>query len=96
MTRRSVDRIADARVTNVRANGASYVVLSIPSPREVTLTPAERQIRDALLRGCSHREIAAARGTSIRTVANQVARVFRKLGVTSRAELAALALLDDV
>ncbi len=34
-------------------------------------------------------QIAAARGTATRTVANQVARLFQKLGVRSRAELVA-------
>ena len=38
--------------------------------------------------GRSNGEIAAARGRSVRTIANQVAAIFRKLGVGSRLELA--------
>ncbi len=55
------------------------------------LTPAESDVVAHLLRGASNAEIAAARGASERTVANQVANAFRKLGVGSRLELVALA-----
>jgi DNA-binding CsgD family transcriptional regulator len=40
--------------------------------------------------GQSNAAIAKARGTHVRTVANQLAALFRKLGVASRAELRAL------
>ncbi|HBQ17214.1 MAG TPA: hypothetical protein DEF51_40835 [Myxococcales bacterium] len=52
------------------------------------LTEAEREVTLGLLRGETNGAIAEARGTSARTVANQIARVYRKLGVASRAELA--------
>jgi DNA-binding NarL/FixJ family response regulator len=54
-----------------------------------TLSSAERAVAAAALRGCSDAEIARERGSSPRTVANQLARAFRKLEVRSRAELAA-------
>jgi DNA-binding CsgD family transcriptional regulator len=41
------------------------------------------------LRGRSNADIARVRGSSPRTVANLLARTFRKLKVRSRAELAA-------
>ena len=50
---------------------------------------AEREVALLLVRGATNAEVAAARGTSERTVANQVQSLFRKLGVASRAELAA-------
>ena len=53
------------------------------------LSPAERAVVEAVLRGQSNREIAERRGTSVRTVANQMASIFRKLQVGSRGELAA-------
>jgi DNA-binding NarL/FixJ family response regulator len=53
------------------------------------LTPAERQVAGAVLRGSTNDAIAAARRTSARTVANQLAAIYRKLGVSSRWELAA-------
>jgi DNA-binding CsgD family transcriptional regulator len=52
-----------------------------------SLTPAEAEIAVALVAGASNAEIARARGTSERTVANQIASIFRKLGVASRAGL---------
>jgi DNA-binding CsgD family transcriptional regulator len=51
------------------------------------LTPAESEVIVHVLAGRTNAEIAAARGTSTRTVANQVASLFRKLGVASRLEL---------
>lgn len=60
---------------------------------DVALSSAERAVVQALLRGHSDREIAIERGTSERTVANQLRSIFRKLGVASRAELIARASL---
>lgn len=53
------------------------------------LTPAEREVVRLARQGLRNAAIAAARGTSVRTVANLLARAYRKLGVGSRAELAA-------
>ena len=61
----------------------------VPEPR-VPLTAAERAVFRLLLAGMATSEIASARGSSERTVANQIAAVFRKFGVHSRGELAAL------
>lgn len=55
------------------------------------LTPAEHAVAALAILGHDNAEIARLRGTSIRTVANLLARTFRKLGVGSRGELAALA-----
>lgn len=54
------------------------------------LTPAERQIAIFSLQGLSTTAIACVRGRSKSTVANQIAALYRKLGVNSRRELAAL------
>ncbi len=69
------------------------VVLSFPLAEGRELTRAEHDVARRLLAGESNAAIAIARGTSARTVANQVAAVFRKLGVGSRAQLAATAAL---
>lgn len=53
------------------------------------LTEAEQAVVALLLDGYDNASIAAARGRSPRTIANQLARIFRKLDVSSRAELAA-------
>ena len=54
-----------------------------------TLSGAERTVVLDLLDGASRRDIAFSRGTSPRTVANQMASIFRKLRVSSRVELLA-------
>lgn len=74
--------------------GEELAVISIPISAGSAfpdLTRAEREVAQLALSGQSNAEIAASRGTSINTVENQVASVFRKLGVESRAELATLA-----
>jgi len=84
----------DFRAAAFTAGEATFVVMSLPSTAAEApdLTAAERDVRALILRGLANAEIARARGTSVRTVANQVAALMRKLGVGSRAELAALAL----
>ncbi|HTO07958.1 MAG TPA: helix-turn-helix transcriptional regulator [Myxococcota bacterium] len=63
-----------------------------PAPARHTpddlLSPTERQVAELATRGRTDAEIAAARRTSRRTVANQLQHVYRKLGVHSRTELA--------
>jgi DNA-binding NarL/FixJ family response regulator len=55
-----------------------------------SLSKAERAIVDGLLGGKGIAAIACERGTSPRTVANQIASTYQKLGVSSRRELLAL------
>ena len=52
-----------------------------------TLTRAEREIVALVLDALSSEEIARIRKRSTRTVANQLASIYRKLRVRSRAEL---------
>ena len=54
------------------------------------LSPSERDVATLAIAGNTGRTIAALRGArSARTVANQLAQVFRKTGVSGRVELAA-------
>lgn len=55
----------------------------------VMLTTAEREVAALILAGLDNRMIARRRGTTVRTTANQVGAVFRKLAIGSRAQLAA-------
>jgi DNA-binding CsgD family transcriptional regulator len=55
-----------------------------------TLTPREHQIVEHARLGHTIAEIALALGTSPHTVRNQFAKLYRKLGVSSRAELVGL------
>jgi DNA-binding NarL/FixJ family response regulator len=52
-----------------------------------TLTASEREIVEQIVGGYSNTDIARSRGTSPRTIANQITVIYRKLGVTSRREL---------
>jgi DNA-binding CsgD family transcriptional regulator len=56
-----------------------------------SLSPREEEIFAYLQRGYSNRQIALVLGTSPLTVRNQLARLFRKVKVSSRAELVGLA-----
>lgn len=55
-----------------------------------TLPAAEREVALLAAEGHDNRTIASMRGSSVRTVANLLARTYQRLGVASRAELAAL------
>lgn len=82
----------DADVFDLLLSGDDLVVISLPSDAGSglqALTRAERDVVCDVLAGHSTAAIAHTRGRSPRTVANQLASVYRKLGVGSRAELAA-------
>ncbi len=53
------------------------------------LTDAERRVVDLVVTGMTNREVAAALFLSPKTVETHLARVYRKLGIGSRAELGA-------
>jgi DNA-binding CsgD family transcriptional regulator len=75
-----------------------YLVLSYPLGGWVAplgLTRAERAVVEAVLRGASNAEIARSRGTSPRTVANQLASIYEKLGVRTRYELVRRLAIQD-
>jgi DNA-binding CsgD family transcriptional regulator len=58
------------------------------------LTPAERQVALALLKGRSHKVIAFETGRSERTVRQHAVAVYQKSGLGGRAELSAFFLED--
>jgi DNA-binding NarL/FixJ family response regulator len=59
------------------------------------LPAAELAVIRRLVEGTSYAEIAAERGTSTRTIANQITAVFRRLHVSGRNELLHRLLLDE-
>jgi DNA-binding CsgD family transcriptional regulator len=70
----------------------NVVILSFALPEgtnSTRLSPAESEVVKLVLEGRSNDEIAATRGTTRRTVANQVSSLLGKLGVRSRLELIA-------
>lgn len=71
----------------MEVRGEALLLLSWPTkrhPATSTLTPVERDIVQSIAAGRSNAEIARLRGTSVRTVANQVATLRAKFGVASR------------
>lgn len=82
----------DPRLTMFEVGDEAYFALSYEQPAwrlPANLTRAEREVVQAILDGVSRTRVAQLRGTSERTIANLLARAFRKLGVQSRMELAA-------
>ncbi len=76
------------KVAKFQHHGEEYLVVSWPldesGRRATALTSTERDVATLIAAGKSNQEIADTRGTSLRTVANQVAAILRKLGVPSR------------
>lgn len=83
---------AELAVRFVRRGGQDLAVLSFEL-RELEVPPvlseAEQHVIAGVLRGWSNARIASERGRAVRTIANQLAAVFRKLEVHSRRELVA-------
>jgi DNA-binding NarL/FixJ family response regulator len=74
----------------IGAGGSRYWVYETAlSTLTQPLTNAERELVERLLHGDTQRAMADHRGVSVRTVANQMSRLFEKLDVSSRTELVA-------
>ncbi|HET6614133.1 MAG TPA: helix-turn-helix transcriptional regulator [Kofleriaceae bacterium] len=85
------------RIARAKSGELDLYVVSIPRqgrPPE-GLTAAERAVYELLVRGDSNAEIAAARNSAVRTVANQVRAIYRKLGVRGRSALVRQAVIDS-
>jgi DNA-binding NarL/FixJ family response regulator len=80
-----------ARCSTIHApESGSLRVVSMPRPDlalEKVLPGAELAVIRSLVEGRTYRDIARQRGTSTRTVANQISAVFRRLHVSGRNEL---------
>ena len=67
-----------------------FRVLAVSRPDALlhrALPPAELAVIRSLVEGASYEEIAQVRGTSTRTIANQITAVFRRMKVSGRSEL---------
>ncbi|HEY5922359.1 MAG TPA: helix-turn-helix transcriptional regulator [Kofleriaceae bacterium] len=98
MTRRTAAQKASptpkrraAKVTYFSLAGQEFALIAteVPAALPATLTAAERAVAAEILEGKSNAAIARGRGVAVRTIANQVASILRKLGVGSRAGLVA-------
>lgn len=102
---RSTNRVLRADLTRARAEMQRFQAesqdlmrgLGEAIDRQFTrwqLSPAEREVALLLLKGLSHKDVADVRTTSERTVRQQALSVYRKAGLSGRAELAAFFLED--
>lgn len=76
--------------TFVGGDASDLRVIGLPRPDrrlQQTLPPAELAVIRLLVEGLSYQDIASARGTATRTIANQITAVFRRLQVSGRNEL---------
>jgi DNA-binding CsgD family transcriptional regulator len=79
------NRLELVRVASTLRSHGKFGLLGSP------LTEAERDVWRLVSEGLTNAEIAKRRGTSVRTVVNQVANLFRKVGVRGRGGLVAAA-----
>lgn len=80
------------RASSFIVDGDEYCVVSAPfqpQPGFSGLTAAEVEVAKLAVSGLSNQAIAEKRGSSVRTVANQMAAVLQKLNATSRVQVAA-------
>lgn len=88
--------VQDRRRAEVRLRRASSAFMELLSERlgEWGLTPAERDVAMFAIKGLSTAEIAALRATSEGTIKAQTNAIYRKAGVTGRAQLISLFIED--
>ena len=99
MSALSLSRAQPFSTEELRSLGQLQPVLQMGDERQVEfdetigarLSPRERQIFECLVRGFRNDDIARALGTSPATVRNQLVRLYRKTGVSTRSELVGLA-----
>lgn len=86
--------MSGSRVSKLVLGAEELWVVSVPTPATHPaldrLTANELAVAQMAALGASNREIAAARGTAPRTVANQLASIYGKLDISGRAALAVL------
>ncbi len=83
---------ASLQVARFEVEGEEYALFSFPLPDPELpdgLTRAEQEVVRLLVQGKSNGEIAALRGVSVNTIANQLRSIYTKLGVGSRRDLVA-------
>lgn len=89
---------AQADVARFRAESQDHLRgLAVAIDRQFErwgLSAAEREVALLLLKGLTHKDVASVRETSERTVRQQALAVYRKAGLSGRAELAAFFLED--
>ena len=86
-------RYRDEAAQELRLLGQRVPVRARPAPRRSTvgaLTTREREVAELVVAGHTNRQIASALYVSESTVETHLKHIFRKLGISSRASLAAV------
>ena len=78
----------------IRRAAAGGMTFGVRPGRAVSLTERERQVVRRVVEGASNDEIGAQLGISTRTVESHLRRLFERLGLASRTELATRALQE--
>ncbi|KAA9134829.1 helix-turn-helix transcriptional regulator [Microbacterium caowuchunii] len=89
-TDRATEESAHLRRLMEDGGEESRLLVSEVAAPAAYLTPRELEIARLIAQGASNRDVAARLVVSERTVDNHLYRIFRKLGITSRSELAGL------
>jgi len=82
--------LAQGHAEQVSVDGAELGVVIAPgggATAALPLTRAEHEVALLVAEGFTNAEVAVRRGRAERTVANQIARIFEKLGIGARSEL---------
>lgn len=88
--------VPKAKLERVLDDGSWLIGVAVPgSNLAQRLSPGEWDVARAAIEGKSHAEIARARGTSPRTIANQLSSVFGKTGIYGCPALRAKAATDS-
>ncbi|MEM1381828.1 MAG: helix-turn-helix transcriptional regulator, partial [Pseudomonadota bacterium] len=88
---RLIDRLKDLSVETTEADTSPLIANKLP----IELSADERSCYLCLTRGLSNAEIAEEPGASVNTVKFHLKKVFKKLGVRSRADVIAIMLDND-
>lgn len=93
MVRRSLRERRKAERSVKLASGAFHTLMT-QQFQQWGLTPAEQDVALFVVKGFSTAEVAAARGTSEGTIKAQTNAIYRKAGVSNRAQLVSLFIED--
>jgi DNA-binding CsgD family transcriptional regulator len=90
------DRFASMGACLWQERAAEELERAAPGRGTGELTPAERRVAALVTEGAKNREIGQALFMSIATVEAHLTRIYRKLGIRSRSELARLVAAGDI
>jgi len=88
-----VHRMGEVKSTMLAASGAFHELMQLRF-NEWGLSPSERDVATFTIKGLSNDEIAGIRGKSVGTIKSQCNAIFRKAGVSGRAQLVSLFIED--